>query len=96
MKYSEPLRAQLLVVFVFLGVGFLLGVWYLICSFLRKLAYEKRSVTFLSDILFFCDTESDDLHLIVFGGPIDLFKASAQRLQNRLREGKHLPGDAER
>lgn len=53
MKYSEPLRAQLLVVFVFLGVGFLLGVWYLICSFLRKLAYEKRSVTFLSDILFF-------------------------------------------
>ena len=39
---------------------------------------------------------ADDPELIVFGGPVDLFKASAQRLQNRLREGKYLPGNAER
>ena len=39
---------------------------------------------------------ADNPELIIFGSPVNLLKASAQRLQNRLREGKHLPGDAER
>ena len=53
MKYSEPLLAQTQTVFVFLGVGFLLGVWYLICCFIRRLSGDNRTIMFFVDLLFF-------------------------------------------
>ena len=52
MKYSEPLQTQLYVVLVFLGVGFLLGAWYTVCAFLRRLCGNTTAVTIVLDLLF--------------------------------------------
>ena len=52
MKYSEPLQSQAEVVLVFFGVGFLLGLWYLLCKFFRRLCADSKVGTFLLDLLF--------------------------------------------
>ena len=52
MRYSEPLLTQVQIVLVFLGVGFLLGMWYLFCSVFRKLFADSRVATFFLDFLF--------------------------------------------
>ncbi len=63
MKYSEPLRVQLEMVLVFLGAGFVLGVFYLICTFLRTLLGGRKAVVVFCDLLF------------CFGGFFVLFSA---------------------
>lgn len=52
MKYSEPLQTQLYTTLVFSGTGFLLGIWYDACAFLRQLFGGGKVVTFILDILF--------------------------------------------
>ena len=52
MKYSEPLLTQLYTTLVFSGAGFLLGAWYGVCVFLRRLFGSGRVLTFLLDFVF--------------------------------------------
>lgn len=52
MKYSEPLQFQLEMILVFLGVGFLLGAFYFVCTFFRYLLGGKKAVVFSLDLVF--------------------------------------------
>ena len=52
MSYSEPLQMQLQHVLAFLGVGFLLGLFYLACTVVRRLFGNGRRATVLLDLLF--------------------------------------------
>lgn len=52
MNYSEPLFSQFAVFFKSIGLGVILGMWYILICFLRTAVGEKRFIYVTFDIIF--------------------------------------------